>query len=366
MTPSAPFALRIADKLIPISSVQPYDFKVGNRFIADMDAVTPCAGATREFNYSPPQSMSVLYSPTDIAIGQQLRGLDCLLVSFLTLLTYDYIINLDHEVAYVFGTKLSVSKCTYLVCRYAPFIFLGFQWPITLASGLGIKTCSTMFHIRMWLNVVTLCAVECVFLLRTHALWGCNKRILVVLLSSLVVTLVSVVAVLGTYQASAHDLFSEPPIPAVGSCYKSEVSWSSSLPYLLLLVFETGNSFDSNACAPFTIIAEIFLFTIYRARVHYRSEMCRLLEILIQHSIFFYVIALLFALTNILLILFLPSYYDEAFGVVQALAQALLVTRMQLSLWKADRRHVSDVSLLSSGVPGMTLVFRPVTVLEEP
>ncbi|KAH7930325.1 hypothetical protein BV22DRAFT_73230 [Leucogyrophana mollusca] len=304
--------------------------------------------------------MSVLYNPTDVAIGQRLRGLDdlfcsfdlqthimlCDAVSIFTLWTFDYIINLEDEVSYLFGAKLSISKCTYLVCRYTPFILLGVQWPLTLVSGLSMKTCPVLFQIHAWLILVILFAVECVFLLRTYALWGCNKRIFVVLLSGLVITLVSAVAVLETYQVSIDDLFSEPPVPVVGSCYKSELPPSTSLCFILLLVFET----------------EVFLFTIYRARVHYRRARSRLLEVLIQHSIFFYAIALVLALTNTLAIFLLPSYYSEAFGAVQALAQALLATRMQLSLWKADRR---DVPLSPSGVPGITLVFRPATVLEE-
>ncbi|KAH7924143.1 hypothetical protein BV22DRAFT_530194 [Leucogyrophana mollusca] len=276
--------------------------------------------------------MSVLYDPADVAVGQNLQVLNYLLVSFVTLLAFDYIINLEHEVAYLFNAKLSISKCIYLVCRYVPLVLSGVQWPLSLASNIDMNACSTLFQITTWLTLIILSCVECIFLLRTYALWSCSKRVLIVLLSSLAAAVIPVITVLAVYQSSIFDLFSQPPIPFISSCYQQGLEYAFFVCYLLLLVFET----------------EIFLFTIYRVHVHCRHARGSLLKILAKHGVLYFVFSLLFSVTNILVIFLLPSYYSSVFGVLQTLAQALLATRMQLSLWKADQGRATAVSVLTS------------------
>ncbi|KAH7904170.1 hypothetical protein BJ138DRAFT_1184198 [Hygrophoropsis aurantiaca] len=294
--------------------------------------------------------MSAMYDPADIAVAIDIQQLDCVLVAVVALYLFDYALNFDAEVAYILSGKFSITKCLYLACRYLPIALAGVQWPTNFASNINMDDCAVLLSLNLWLTVTILCCSEGIFLCRVYALWGCSKRILMILLSSFMITLIPVIVIMGNSQASmtVSDLLTEVSPLITGNCFPEPPDQTYFMSYVLLLLFE----------------AEIFLFTAYRVHIHYRHERGYLLKVMAKHGIFYFIFALLFSLTNILVIFLLPTYYCATFGVLQALSQALLVTRMQLQLWTADQDSSSASLPLTSTIAfampeeGMELMSR--------
>ncbi|KAH7904169.1 hypothetical protein BJ138DRAFT_1119666 [Hygrophoropsis aurantiaca] len=143
---------------------------------------------------------------------------------------------------------------------------------------------------------------------------------------------------MGSFQASMTvSHLSEPSPPIAGNCLVESSDRAYFMAYVLLLLIE----------------AEIFIFTAYRVHVHYRHQKGYLMMVMAQHGILYFIFALLFSLTNILVILLLPTYYSRIFGVLQTLSHALVVTRMQLQLWTADHDRLST----SLQIPTSTIAF---------
>ncbi|KAG1776313.1 hypothetical protein EV702DRAFT_1109631 [Suillus placidus] len=170
------------------------------------------------------------------------------------------------------------------------------------------------------------------FILRTYAIWGRSRRILIILMSCFGAILIPVGYILTSFGNSIT--ISQPPIPNITSCYNVGESRIIVVAYILLVVGEF----------------EIISFTVYRSIKHYKSlaHGNRLLNIIIQHNIFYFICGLFFSVLLILTIGLLPFVYGDMVSNLQVTVHALLVTRMHLELWKSDRVQglvVDDIAL---------------------
>ncbi|KAG1790200.1 uncharacterized protein HD556DRAFT_1393246 [Suillus plorans] len=262
-----------------------------------------------------------LYEPTDFVIGRSLLNLNYAYVSTTVIWVYDYIITFDDELAYLRKSTWGKVKILYLMCRYLPFVLLAADTYQVLQPALPLSQCQTYFQINSWLEGITLVAAEWMFILRTYAIWGRSKRILIILLGSFFAILIPVIYILTSFGNSVT--ISEPPIPNITSCYNVEESRIIVVAYVLLVIAEF----------------EILSFTLYRSIKHYRSltNDNHLLNILIQHNIFYFICGLFFSLLVILTIALLPSVYGDMASNLQVTVHSLLVTRMHLELWRSDR-----------------------------
>ncbi|KAG1807841.1 uncharacterized protein BJ212DRAFT_728278 [Suillus subaureus] len=210
---------------------------------------------------------------------------------------------------------MTLTKGLFLGCRYTPFVICALHTRLLLSPSIegcpGLAESSILF-----LGIVLLCA-ECVFVLRTYALWNCDRRVriaLFVLYLAFFGGIIILVLACGLQLKTANF---------TPGCY-SHTSVSPMFilaPYILLLLLEI----------------EIVGLTFYRMIRYYRATRCRLLTLMAQYSVGYILAGLLFTATNIVTICFVPGDYGPALEASQIVAQALLATRMQLDLWKLDR-----------------------------
>ncbi|KIJ66648.1 hypothetical protein HYDPIDRAFT_26084 [Hydnomerulius pinastri MD-312] len=350
--------------------------------------------------------MGTLYAPADVAVGSMLLGLNYTYASIAVVWVslkatraanppdsvsqiYDYLLTLGdevdplslfqvahtdgmYEIAFILQAKWGKVKLLYLLCRYLPFVLLALDSFQVLQPTLPMSKCETYYELNSWLEGITLVSSECMFILRTYAIWERNRRVLLILMCSFFAFLIPVIFIMTKYDSST--IITEPPVPNITSCYNAGQNDVIVVAYVLLVVAELGM-----ACLHFfqifpiySRIAEILLFTLYRSIKHYQDHGGRsqLLHILIQHNIFYFACGLFFSLLVILSIAFLPvclafntgflmisdistikDPYGDMTSNLQVTIHALLVTRMHLDLWKADRTHYvanySDIPLPS-------------------
>ncbi|KAG2064302.1 hypothetical protein BDR04DRAFT_279997 [Suillus decipiens] len=268
-----------------------------------------------------PQHSSLVHTRADSHSGRTLLNLNYAYVSTTVIWVYDYIITFHDELAFIQKSRWGKVKILYLLCRYLPFVLLAADTYQVLQPALPLSLCQTYFEINSWLEGITLVAAECMFILRTYAIWGRSRRILIILLGCFFAILIPVVYILITFGNSVTT--SEPPIPNITSCYNVGESRIIVAAYVLLVVAEF----------------EIISFTLYRSIKNYKSVANDnpLLNILIQHNIFYFICGLFFSLLVILAIALLPFVYGDMASNIQVTVHALLVTRMHLALWKSDR-----------------------------
>ncbi|KAG2143489.1 uncharacterized protein EDB93DRAFT_1329440, partial [Suillus bovinus] len=183
-------------------------------------------------------------------------------------------------------------------------------------------TCKLLHSI--WYLGAALCiaGAEGIFVLRTYALWGNKKYILGLMLSTIVCLAILDVILTTTISRRLELQLSDWG----GGCYSLSRDTMSAYPWTLLVAFEL----------------EIIVLTIIRVYWVYCEGGCLLLDILLQHSIFYFGTGLTLSVANILTIEFLPYSSSNMFGTFQIIMHTILVTRMHLQFSNTDQ--VSDSS----------------------
>ncbi|KAG1854560.1 hypothetical protein F4604DRAFT_1801681 [Suillus subluteus] len=234
----------------------------------------------------------------------------------MTVVVYDFVTNLGDELHYLLGSRMTLAKGLFLGCRYSPFAICALHVRSTLVAGCPGLTESNI----LLLGIVLLCA-ECIFVLRTYALWNCDRRVriaLLILYLALCCGMIILVLACGLHLKTTKF---------TSACY-SDSSMPTNLilaHYILLLLLEI----------------EIVGLTVYRMIRYYRTTRCRLLTLMAQYNVGYILAGLLFTIINIVTIRFVPGDYRPVLEASQIVAQGLLATRMQLDLWRLNRHSPS-------------------------
>ncbi|KAG1840790.1 hypothetical protein C8R48DRAFT_740213 [Suillus tomentosus] len=166
-------------------------------------------------------------------------------------------------------------------------------------------------------GTVALCmaGAEGIFILRTYALWGQKKSILGLMLSTCLAILNVVMALKVLKQSNL--LLSDMG----GGCYSLSHNTKVAYNWSLMAVFEL----------------EIIVLTMIRVYLAYRERGCRLLNILLQHNIFYFGTGLTLSVLNLLAIEWLPFNSSNMFATFQIVMHTILVTRMHLQFCNTVR-----------------------------
>ncbi|KAG2121324.1 hypothetical protein DEU56DRAFT_834519 [Suillus clintonianus] len=250
------------------------------------------------------------------------RGVNNVFIVVLTSLMYDFATNLDEELDYLMGSRMTLAKGLFLGCRYIPFVLCALH--IQMALSQSIEACPGLSESNiLFLGILLICA-ECIFVQRTYTLWNYNRRVLIALSIFLLGLLCgTVILVLSCGLQLKTATFAQ------GCSSSSSISPHFIIvPYIFLLLLEI----------------EVVGLTFYQVIRFYRTTRCRLLTVMTQYSVGYILAGLLFTICNIVAICFVPGDYGPVFEASQCIAQSLLVTRMQLELWKLERYPAAPTS----------------------
>ncbi|KAG0702950.1 hypothetical protein DFH29DRAFT_468718 [Suillus ampliporus] len=245
-------------------------------------------------------------------------------VAIAFLWVYDYLTTISNEINFLLHGRWTKTKLLYLVCRYLPFVFvtLGMLTYIRPALSQTMTMCKLYYSLNIYIGGVILFCAECIFVARTCALWGYKRSIVVFFLISVVLYLISIIVILIIHASSTRVMKS--PIPSV-SCFDYGEDSVVLAAYSLLILAEF----------------QILFFSLRRAAASFRNwgHENRLLEILVQHNIFYFACGLCSSGVVILTKVLLQASYGHSMASAQVVFHALLVTKMHLRLWESERHH---------------------------
>lgn len=249
----------------------------------------------------------------------QLSYLDFLNGSYIFLATmvvlvYDFLIHLDYEIAYWTSQKASLATVSYGLCQALSLTACFVRIPIVFIptmEKLNKTECTIIDLIDLWILVMVLLCVECIFIIRTYALWGQMRRILYILAGSYLVILAGAFTCLALYSVA---------ISKFGGC---DLPADSQQPliagYILLVILEI----------------EVLVLSVYRAFKLYRASRGVLLVLLVQHNVGYFAACLTLNSINMISAVGVATHDNAMMEVTQIVLQGLLATRMQIDLWKS-------------------------------
>lgn len=242
----------------------------------------------------------------------------------LTVLVFDYCIELETEINLTWGRKWNFIRILFAVARYMPFVDV----PVDLIYTLGPTSpqlCLSLYQVSSWINIIGTVAAESLLLVRTYTLWGRNK----VLFVALLLLALGCIAGSGVVGASAVSLFKyqDPPLITSG-CYQTQRIAIYAINYALLALFEM-------------VILSLNVFQAWR---HRRRQGSRLVMHLYWDGIIYVLCILAMTMANIVVIGFLPSEYAESIDTLQAVFHSVLSSRLLFNLRAIiQRRHEQTI-----------------------
>ncbi|KAG1738019.1 hypothetical protein EDB19DRAFT_922160 [Suillus lakei] len=272
------------------------------------------------------ERMKMEYSANDIATAWELHYLAYIRVALATVWTYDYVCSLHEEWTFLLRSRWTKVKALYIIVRYLPFCFITADLYLTFAPNENPDKYRTLINIYSCFGVISLICSECVFVLRTSALWNNNRIVLIAMMSIFFAIVVSFTGTWFTAVATSDVMTSV--IPGMPGCYWSSRSALLFMSFILLFVFQLG-------------LVSLTLICVLQSL---RSDNGPLYAVLVKHNIFYYACGLFFSAMNVLMpILSSDSIYNLFFESLQLFILSILATRMHLHLWNIDQHmHGSD------------------------
>ncbi|EMD38015.1 hypothetical protein CERSUDRAFT_82218 [Gelatoporia subvermispora B] len=120
---------------------------------------------------------SLLHSSAFPEILHQLYFIKYANVAALTITAYDCMITMDDEISLVWPSRWNYTKILYLFNRYSPFIDTALAVH-SMSSLTDPKTCEIEYPALAYIYTLGMTVSQAILLIRTYAIWNCNKYIL--------------------------------------------------------------------------------------------------------------------------------------------------------------------------------------------
>ncbi|KAF9443816.1 hypothetical protein P691DRAFT_763915 [Macrolepiota fuliginosa MF-IS2] len=209
----------------------------------------------------------------------------CINLASLTLLSYDWILNLSLEINLVWQSRRSLIKYLYLVTRYLAFGDVTILVYMQLALGLSAKKCAAIFAAFGWMFTSGFVLGELLLLVRTWAVWGRDRKLGAALLCFYSGLVVAIFVNMGFFLRSLAFMNSFPGIPGcvvIGSSNRLYVDW------VLLMILDIG-------------VCSLMIMRGYKSYISGGNS--QLMKVVYGEGILYYVYLVVLSMINVILIL---------------------------------------------------------------
>jgi len=246
-----------------------------------------------------------------------LRATQYTIVACASLWAYDLLLTLDREVYFVWGSKLTAGKILFFLNRYSPIL----DSTLTIYILHGVKDerlCPALAKIAGWSFVVGLFISESILAMRTWAIWGGRRWVLIFLVVFSAAIVASAVFLTNDY-LSTLQFISIPSFirPALSiTCAPLPVHGKTGLEFMVFMVNQT-------------VIAAL---TLFRAIRQYRMSKNPILKMMFQDGILYFLYTLAFAIANVVVALVLPIQYEELLELPLRVISSICCSRVLLNI----------------------------------
>lgn len=245
-------------------------------------------------------------------------------VALTSLWTYDCIICMPDSVAFILDSRCGLGTVFYLSCSYLPSVFMLLNMLLTLLPHGSYTLCRFIYIINICVGFLSMFSAECIFILRTFAVWERERRFAVFKIINVTAYLIPIFVCFAEF------------IPSVGEC---------SIPGGIGYVDTKARSIVI-AVYSLLVIGELetLVFVLYRTfRSHggWKTKN-RLIRGLVHHNLLYFSCSFAFSLGIILATTFFPFPVMHMIAETQVIVLSLLVTRMHRDFRRSDRVYCGN------------------------
>ncbi|KIK37945.1 hypothetical protein CY34DRAFT_417660 [Suillus luteus UH-Slu-Lm8-n1] len=240
-------------------------------------------------------------------------------VALTSLWVYDCILCVPDSVAFLVDSRCGLGTMFYLACSHLPSAFMLLNMLLTFLPRGSYTLCRFIYITNICVGFLSMFSAECIFLLRTIAIWYRERKFMVFKIINTIAYLIPIIVCFQEFILSMGECSIPGGIGYVDSKARSQVI----IVYCLLVAGES----------------EILVCVLYRTFESHGSWKIenRLMRGLMHHNLLYFSCSFGFSLAVILATVFLPFPVVHMIAETQVIVLSLLVTRMHRDFWRSDR-----------------------------
>ncbi|KAF8516403.1 hypothetical protein JB92DRAFT_2910918 [Gautieria morchelliformis] len=247
-----------------------------------------------------------------------LRVTEYTLVACATLLAYEYFLTLDREVFYVWGSSWSFGKIIFFWNRYSPVVDTVLAI-YTLAGAKDPHICPPLATATAWAFVSGMFVTEIILAMRTYAIWGARRSILVFLVVFTLAVFASASVLTQRFLDSLIFIQIPPFIESLGVnlvCAPLPPRGQASFEFMVFMVNQ----------------AVIAALTLYRGLQQYRTTHNPMIKTMFQDGLLYYVYTLILSVANVAVAVNAPVEYGVLLELPLRVVSSICCTRVLLNI----------------------------------
>jgi len=277
-------------------------------------------------------------SERTLLLASRLAAVRYMHIVNLTIFVFDYCLTLNAEKTLMWSSKWSISKTLFFCTRYSPAFDVPVLLYSSLVSNLSFERCSQLQAASAWGTVFGMAAAEAILILRTYALSGRNRGVLVFFSALWTIGVVAAIVLTQLFLRSAA--YGPPPSPQIPGCFltKGNAIFPSAS-FSIVLSFDT------------TIMA----YTLWIWLSTYRCSANKLIITLYRDGFTYYLLICIISSLNVATLLNAPVPTNQLFNTFLRVLHSILSTRILLHA--RNIQHLDSERTLNSVARRVTLSF---------
>ncbi|KLO18962.1 hypothetical protein SCHPADRAFT_899297 [Schizopora paradoxa] len=153
-----------------------------------------------------------------------------------TILVYDIILTMPEEIKYIWRWEWGAGKILYMLTRYSAFletIVFNVFW---FTPGMSVQTCKNLFTAGCWSLHTGIFIGQMIVIIRTYAIWGRSRVILVILLVLFLGIDIPTFFILRGLMDSLT--WAKSPFPSIAQCFVDVPSNRLFINFTLIMLLE--------------------------------------------------------------------------------------------------------------------------------
>ncbi|KAF8185282.1 hypothetical protein K438DRAFT_1937033 [Mycena galopus ATCC 62051] len=262
--------------------------------------------------------MDLVFTEADALAAMYLQAVKYFDVVAAVILAFDYLLTFELEVSLMWSAKWSMIKVLYFLSRYPAFfdvaLLLYYATPV-----VSIAHCAPLNTGIASGNLFGIAVAEAIFLLRTYALSGRQRKVLIIFGSIYSVCVIASVTMIGIFLRNM--IYSAPLLGVPGCNLTGGPFILVGLSFILVLINETV----------------LMAYTLRIKFKSYRHSQSPLIATLFRDGLTYYIFICLGSALNVIVLIAAPPQLREALNTPLRVLHSVLSTRTLLHVREAER-----------------------------
>ncbi|TDL18915.1 hypothetical protein BD410DRAFT_792702 [Rickenella mellea] len=243
------------------------------------------------------------------------RAVNYVNVASTALLAYDFLLTLGDEIRLMWSARWNASKLLFFATRYPVFIHCSLDLAMYLSPSMSSNMCAPVYKAVGWLSIIAIMTAELILFMRTYAIYGRSRSILI-FFAIIAVGLGIPAVILLNLSLNSVKFLPKSPLTTLAPCVPYSADRIVFLDFYFLMAFELV----------------VVVLTAWKGVYKWRENRGPLIVTFVKDGVFYFLTLFASSLANAVVMMDAPLAYFGLMLQVQRVLHAMLSARVLLHI----------------------------------